>query len=81
MRIWNTAGGEALATLLTYRHSALGAGFARGNRVVSSEENGAMQTTRCEVCGSFADVLRLARSRAKRSLSAGERQRLLAGGD
>lgn len=81
VRIWNTAGGEALATLLTYRHSALGAGFARGNRVVSSEENGAMQTTRCEVCGSFADVLRLARSRAKRSLSAGERQRLLAGGD
>jgi WD40 repeat protein/DNA-binding SARP family transcriptional activator len=82
VRIWNTAGGEALATLLTYRHDALGARFSSGGkRVVSSEANGAIEATSCEVCGSFAEVLALARSRSTRSLTASERQRLLTDDD
>jgi WD40 repeat protein len=82
VRIWDAAGGESLATLLTYRESALGAGFsARATHVISSQDNGPMQATRCEVCGGFASVLKLARSRPARSLSESERQRLLADHD
>jgi WD40 repeat protein len=81
VRVWDTRGGEALVTLLTYAHAALGAAFGpTGTDVVSSQENGPLQATSCEVCGPFSGVLKLARSRPARALTASERQRLLAGG-
>lgn len=77
VRIWDTAGGEALVTLLTHRDDALGAGFSRdGKHVISSDEDGPIQATRCEVCGPLSEVLTLARSRAARPLTSSERQRL-----
>jgi WD40 repeat protein len=80
VRIWDSAGGEALAILNTHDQNALGAGFSPdGASVVSAGENGAVQITPCEVCGSLADVLKLAGLRAKRALSPIERERLLSG--
>ncbi len=79
VRVWDTAGGEALTTLLSYRRNALGAAFsADGKEVIGSEDKGPIQSTRCEVCRSVAEVLTLARSRAARPLTSSERQRLLA---
>ena len=47
-----------------------------GGSLVSAGRDG-IRVTQCEVCGSFAEVLRIADTRAPRALSASERQRLV----
>lgn len=80
IRIWDSAGGDALVVLYTHEGAASGADFsADGDNVVSAGEDG-MRITSCEVCGTFQDTLRIARTRAPHKLSATERQRLLPGG-
>jgi len=80
VRIWNTAGGETLAILHSHGANAVGASFSPdGKSVVSAGSDGVLQITPCEVCGTMADVLKLARSRPARALSTAERQRLLSG--
>ena len=78
VRIWNADGGDALVLLAPYQGPALAAEFDRsGRRVVSAGAPGIVRVADCEVCGSLDSVLRLARTRAGRELSAVERQRLL----
>jgi WD40 repeat protein len=78
VRVWNTAGGDTLVVL--HRDEGMASGAADfspdGRSVVSAGKHG-MRITACEVCGTFAEVLRLAGTRAKRTLSASERQRLV----
>jgi WD40 repeat protein len=80
VRVWNAAGGDPLVVLERYEESADGADFSRDGRYVVSSAGDGMRLSLCEVCGSAADVLRLARTRAQRTLTALERQRLLPGG-
>ena len=80
VRVWNAAGGETLVTLHTHGENALGASFnPDGTRVVSAGEDGTLRITMCAVCGSLADVLKLAESLPERALTGAERQRLLTG--
>ena len=80
IRVWNTAGGEALVVLHRHEGNASGAAFSPdGKEVLSVGDEGVLRVSPCEVCGSFPDVLRLARSRLERRLTATERQRLLSG--
>ena len=81
VRIWNATGGETLVVLHTHRGKASGAAFSPdGRRVVSAGDEGILRITPCEVCGPFGEVLRLARSRAPRSLDAAHRALLLSTG-
>jgi WD40 repeat protein/DNA-binding SARP family transcriptional activator len=84
VRVWDAHSGTSLVVLHQYE-VANAAVFSTDDRVVStgsegSANTGVLRVTACDVCGSFADVMRLARSRADRTLSAVERRRLLAGG-
>jgi WD40 repeat protein len=82
VRVWDAAGGEPLVILHQY---AIGNGAdvsGDGQQVVSQggegiSNDGVLRVIPCEVCGRFADALALARSRADRTLSATDRQRLL----
>jgi WD40 repeat protein len=66
VRIWDPQGGEPLVTLLTYGGGSWSASFSPdGSDVVSSGDD-SVRLTPCEVCGTTADVLRLARARAQR---------------
>ena len=80
VRVWDVASGDSMVVLERYA-TARGAGFSPdGARVVSQggpPRRGELRATPCEVCGEFDDVLRLAKSRANRALSAADRQRLL----
>ncbi|HYH90505.1 MAG TPA: BTAD domain-containing putative transcriptional regulator [Solirubrobacteraceae bacterium] len=81
VRVWNATGGETLVVLHTHRGTASGAAFSPdGRRVVSAGDDGVLRITPCEVCGTFDEVLRLARSRAPRSLDAAARKLLLSTG-
>jgi WD40 repeat protein/DNA-binding SARP family transcriptional activator len=78
VRVWSAAGGEALVLLTTYQGPAYSAEFdGSGRRVVSSGAPGVVRVMDCEVCGSLDAVRRLARTRAPRTLTGVERQRLL----
>jgi WD40 repeat protein/DNA-binding SARP family transcriptional activator/energy-coupling factor transporter ATP-binding protein EcfA2 len=83
VRVWDAADGQLLVVL--QRHElANGADVSRDGRVVSAggegpSNSGVLRVSACAVCGPFADVLRLARSRADRTVNAAER-RLLADG-
>lgn len=85
VRIWDAGAGRALVVLRRYA-VANGADFSRdGRRVVSTggegvKRRGLITVSPCTVCGPFADVLQLARSRADRKLMPADRRRLLAGG-
>lgn len=79
VRVWDTDGGEALVVLRRYQGVASGADFGEGYTVVSAGD-GIMLTTPCEVCGSFEDALRAARTRPQRRLGEDERRSLLAAG-
>ena len=80
VRVWNASGGEALVTLYRHQGSAYAAQFSPdGRRVVSAGDPGTIRVSPCEVCGSIDAVLETARTRAKRQLTAAERQRLLPG--
>jgi WD40 repeat protein len=92
IRVWDVATDGSVVVLDRYALAdgtptvANGADFSPdGQRVVSAggagtSVVGTLRVSACEVCGSFADVLRLARSRAPRTLSALERRQLLTGG-
>ena len=78
VRVWGAGGGETLVVLHSYDGPASAAQFSSdGRRVVSAGDPGVVRVSACEVCGSLESVLRLARTRAQRELSASERQRLL----
>ena len=80
MRVWNASGGEALVMLYRHQGSAYAAQFGPdGRSVVSAGDPGTIRVSPCEVCGSIDAVLETARTRAKRQLTAVERQRLLPG--
>jgi WD40 repeat protein len=76
VRIWD-AGGDHMRVLLR-RHGGEVAGVAfssDGRRVLSGATDGIV-VSQCEVCGRFADVLALAKTRPHVSLSPAERARL-----
>jgi WD40 repeat protein/DNA-binding SARP family transcriptional activator len=78
VRVWSAAGGETLVVLDRYQGPAVAAQFSSdGRNVVSAGDPGVVRVSRCEACGSLGSVLRLARTRAERELSAIEQQRLL----
>ena len=80
VRVWNASGGETLVVLYTHHGGASGADFSPdGRQVVSAGIDGILRVSACEVCGPLPEVLRLARSRADRELSAIERERFLRG--
>jgi WD40 repeat protein len=80
IRVWDPAGGDALVVLDQYAGIATGADFGRDGRDVVSAGDDGMRLSPCEVCGTLADIARLARSRAHHTLTALERRRLLPGG-
>jgi WD40 repeat protein len=78
VRIWDTAGGDTLVVLHRHEPDVSGAAdFSPDGRSVVSAGKDGMRITACEVCGTFAEVLKVAGSRARRTLSASERQRLV----
>ena len=78
VRIWDPRGGAPLVTLREHRGLAGNATFSPdGSQVLSGGQDG-IWLSPCEVCGSLADVLRLARARAERRLTATERERFAA---
>jgi WD40 repeat protein len=85
VRVWDAMSGRSLVVLQQYE-IATGADYSPDGRfVVSAGSYGisgrrVLRVSRCEVCGPFADVLRIAHSRADRKLSPADRTRLLAGG-
>jgi WD40 repeat protein len=84
IRLWDAAGGPALAVVDRY-DDAQAANFSRdGTHIVSagidaSSAKEGLRVIPCEVCGSFASVLRLAESRADRPLTASDRRQLVPG--
>jgi WD40 repeat protein len=80
VRVWDAHSGDQRVVLRATAGPALGADFSPdGRRVVSTSADG-MAVTPCDVCGSFAQVLRKAEGRPERKLTAVERRRLLSGG-
>ena len=79
IRVWDAAGGDALVVVHRHEGIAGGADFSGDGRVVVSAGDDGARITACEVCGSVADALRVARTRAQHTLDAAERQRLLPG--
>jgi WD40 repeat protein/DNA-binding SARP family transcriptional activator len=78
VRVWDPAVREALVVLRNHRGSALAASFdPDGQRIVSAGTDGVVRVSLCEVCGSLAEVLALARARAARQLTREERERFL----
>jgi WD40 repeat protein/DNA-binding SARP family transcriptional activator/energy-coupling factor transporter ATP-binding protein EcfA2 len=77
VRVWSTAGGRALLVVTHHAGRALAASFSPdATQVLSVGDEGFLRVSPCEVCGSFADVLRIARSRFAPPLTATERERL-----
>jgi WD40 repeat protein len=80
VRIFEATGGEPLVVLRKDERAPLNARFtADGTRVLSAGADDLVVSTVCEVCGSFADALAVARSRFQRKLTATDRERLTAG--
>lgn len=85
VRLWSTAGGQTLVVLHRDRvpgpHGAVADFSSDGRSVVSASAAGTLITP-CEdgVCGSFSEVQRLANTRAARTLTTTERQRLVGSG-
>jgi WD40 repeat protein len=77
VRLWDPHGGEPLATLHAYRSRAWSASFSSDGADVLSSGDDSVWLVRCEVCGTTADILKLAAARAGRQLSGRERKRVL----
>jgi WD40 repeat protein len=76
VRVWDAAGGDPSLVLLTHPGGVWSAEFTPdGRSVISVGADGFMRSTPCEVCGRFADVLRLAHARADHEMRALERER------
>jgi WD40 repeat protein/DNA-binding SARP family transcriptional activator len=79
VRIWDARSGDGLVVLDRHTSSASADFSPTTDRVVSAGHDGT-RLVDCEVCGSFEQALSVARTRARRTLSAAERQSLLSGG-
>jgi WD40 repeat protein/DNA-binding SARP family transcriptional activator len=78
VRVWHPRQPDALVVLDSHRGRALTASFdPAGQRILSAGSDDTVRVTPCEVCGSLAEVLSLARARAERQLTAAERERFL----
>jgi WD40 repeat protein len=78
VRIWDSRGGAPLVTLREHRGLAGNASFSPDGAQVLSAGGDGVWLSPCEVCGSLADVVRLAQARAERRLTATERERFAA---
>jgi hypothetical protein len=76
VRIWDATAGQALVVLHRQRAAVWGVDFSPDARDVLVVGADGMRVTPCEVCGSIADVRRIAGTRATRTLSTSERQQL-----
>jgi WD40 repeat protein len=76
VRVWDAAAGQALVVLHRQRAAVWSASFSPDARSVLIVGRDGMRVTPCEVCGSIADVQRIAGTRARRTLSPSERQQL-----
>ena len=78
VRLFELPGGRPLGVLAGHSDHPNSAEFSPdGTAVVTAGEDATARIFRCEVCGSTADLVRRARRRATRELSAGERRRYL----
>jgi WD40 repeat protein len=75
VRVWDTADGSMRVVLSRYDAAVTAVAFGRQNQVLSATDDAIVLST-CDVCGPFADVLALARTRPEVKLSAVERARL-----
>ena len=74
VRVWDTSGGETLVVL--HRHTGTGGGgadFSPDGRFVVSAGSDGMRITPCEVCGTLAQVRRIADDRLQPALAASDR--------
>jgi WD40 repeat protein/DNA-binding SARP family transcriptional activator/energy-coupling factor transporter ATP-binding protein EcfA2 len=83
VRVWDAGGGETPIVVARYDRARAASFSPDGKRIVSAGDDvrggRSIQVIACDVCGTFADVLRLAESRADRPLDAGARRQLQAG--
>jgi WD40 repeat protein len=79
LRLWDARGGEALAELSFREDDQLwDVALSRDGRIATLGKGEVVRVFSCDVCGSFEQVLALARARAPRQLSPEERRRFLA---
>ncbi|MFN2484413.1 MAG: WD40 repeat domain-containing protein, partial [Candidatus Limnocylindria bacterium] len=77
VRIWDPHGGEPLVTLREYRDRAWTGSFSPNGANILSSGDDTVWLESCEVCGTTADIVKLARARVHRQLSGSERERFL----
>jgi WD40 repeat protein/DNA-binding SARP family transcriptional activator len=77
LRLWDSRTGDQLAVLGTWPSSIYSMGVAPGGKVAVLDGDNFMQVFRCDACGSFEQIEKLARSRQPRQLTAAERRRYL----
>jgi WD40 repeat protein len=79
VRVWDAHGGQMAVVLGRHGAEVLGVAFSSDGRQVLSGATDGIAVSECEVCGRFADVLALAKTRSRVSLSSAERARLQGG--
>ncbi len=79
LRLWDASSGDALAVLQSGGGPLWDVAVSRDGKIATLNQEGVIRVFNCEVCGSLDQVRALARSRAARSLSPQEQQRLLGG--
>lgn len=77
VRLWDVRGGESLATLDSDNGPLYHLAVSRDGKIATLGDQ-AVRVFRCDVCGDLAQVRAIARSRAARLLTPGERRRFLA---
>lgn len=76
VRLWDVAGeGHTRVILRRHNGEVTSVAFSEGGRVLSAASDGIVVSP-CEICGGFASVLELAKTRPSVKLSASERARL-----
>jgi WD40 repeat protein len=77
-RLFELPGGQPLGVLRGHSDYLLDAEFSPdGRAVVTAADDGTARIFRCDACGSTDELIRRARRRVTRELSAGERRRFL----
>jgi WD40 repeat protein len=77
VRLWDARGGDALAVLESDGGPIYDIAQSHDGRIATFGAGGVVRVFRCEVCGSLAEVVALARSRAPRPLTPQERTQFL----
>jgi WD40 repeat protein len=77
VRLWDTAGGDALAVLQSGTRELHDVTLSGDGRIATLDEDDVVRVFRCEVCGSLDELRTLARTRVTRPLTPEERQRFL----